>query len=266
MRKIVDLISLKGRRALITGAIGGIGREIAVTIAELGGDLILVDRPDSNYEKIKEVIRKNWNVSVECIDCDLENQESREDLIYKVSSSGLNLDILINNAGFVGEDKLDGWVEEFDRQSITTWNRALQVNLTAPFHLCQGFSPLLAQRGFGSIINIASIYGFCAPDYSLYEDTLMGNPAAYSASKGGLIQLTRWLSSTISPEIRVNSISPGGVMRNQPDSFVGRYKSVTPLKRMANEEDIKGAIAYLCSDLSEYVTGQNIIVDGGWSV
>ena len=94
----------------------------------------------------------------------------------------------------------------------------------------------------------------------------MANPAAYAVSKGGLIQFTRWLSTTISKNIRVNSISPGGVLRNQPQNFINRYESKTPLGRMANEEDFKGIIAYLASDMSLYVTGQNIVIDGGWSI
>jgi NAD(P)-dependent dehydrogenase (short-subunit alcohol dehydrogenase family) len=178
----------------------------------------------------------------------------------------VNLDILINNAALVGDSSLEGWVEDFDKQSVQTWNRALEVNLTAPFHLSQAFTSLLKKSGNGSIINIASTYGINAPDYSLYKGTNMGNPAAYSASKGGLVQLTRWLSTTIAPDVRVNSISPGGVWRNQPKKFVERYESRTPLARMATEEDFKGVVAYLASDLSAYVTGQNIVVDGGWTV
>jgi NAD(P)-dependent dehydrogenase (short-subunit alcohol dehydrogenase family) len=266
MKKISDLMNLKGRRALITGATGGIGQEMALTIAELGGDLILVDIPNSNYGPIKESILSNWNVSINCIDCNLEDESSRKNLIEKIITSGVNLDILINNAAFVGESNLEGWVVEFSKQSIGTWNRALEVNLTAPFHLSQAFTPLLKMSGKGSIINIASIYGVSAPDYSLYEGTSMGNPAGYSASKGGLVQLTKWLSTTIAPDIRVNSISPGGVWRNQPKVFIDRYKLKTPLGRMATEEDFKGIIAYFASDLSEYVTGQNVIVDGGWCI
>jgi NAD(P)-dependent dehydrogenase (short-subunit alcohol dehydrogenase family) len=125
---------------------------------------------------------------------------------------------------------------------------------------------MLKKSKAGSIINIASIYGAYAPDYSLYEGTSMGNPAGYSASKGGLIQLTRWLSTTVAPDICVNSISPGGIWRKQPEKFVKRYERRTPLARMATEEDFKGVIAYLISDMSAYVTGQNIVVDGGWSV
>lgn len=258
-------MSLKGRRALITGATGGIGQEIALTIAELGGDLLLVDRPSSDYGLVTQKIFDNWDVNIECIDCDLENEASRNYLIDKAIKSDKNLDILINNAAFVGESNLEGWVEDFDKQSLETWNRALEVNLTAPFHLSQAFTPLLRKNNNGSIINIASIYGMNAPDYSLYEGTNMGNPAGYSASKGGLIQLTSWLATTVSPDIRVNSISPGGVWRNQPSKFVERYESRTPLGRMATEEDFKGVVAYLASDLSAYVTGQNIVVDGGWT-
>ena len=265
MKKIKDLISLKGRRALITGAIGGIGQEIALTIAELGGDLVLVDLPGSDYNPLKQKILENWNVDIECVSCDLESKNSRVSLIKNLTSSKNRLDILVNNAAFVGDSNLAGWIDNFNLQSIETWNRALEVNLTASFHLSQGFVPLLMKSGNGSIINIASIYGVIAPDYSLYKDLDMGNPAAYSVSKGGLIQLTKWLSKTISPEIRVNTISPGGVWRNQPSEFVKRYESKTSIGRMATEEDFKGAIAYLATDLSIYVTGQNLIVDGGWT-
>ena len=259
-------MNLKGRSALITGATGCIGQEISLTIAELGGDLLLVDRPGSDYSLIRQKILDNWDVNIECIDCDLENEASRNYLIDKAIKSNKNLDILINNAAFVGESNLEGWVEDFDKQSLETWNRALGVNLTAPFHLSQAFTPLLRKNNNGSIINIASIYGMNAPDYSLYKGTDMGNPAGYSVSKGGLIQLTRWLATTLAPDIRVNAISPGGVLRNQPKEFIQRYNARTPLGRMATEEDFKGVIAYLASDLSKYVTGQNLLVDGGWTI
>jgi NAD(P)-dependent dehydrogenase (short-subunit alcohol dehydrogenase family) len=117
-----------------------------------------------------------------------------------------------------------------------------------------------------SIINVASIYGIAGPDWSLYEGTKIGNPAAYAVSKGGLIQFTRWLATTVAPGIRVNAISPGGILRGQPKNFVERYSAKVPLGRMAKEDDFRGIIAYLATDLSEYVTGQNISIDGGWSI
>jgi NAD(P)-dependent dehydrogenase (short-subunit alcohol dehydrogenase family) len=117
-----------------------------------------------------------------------------------------------------------------------------------------------------SIINIASIYGMFGPDWRLYKGTELSNPAAYSASKGGLIQFTRWLATSIAPYVRVNSISPGGIFRNQPKAFVRRYEARTPLARMATEDDFRGVVAFLASDMSKYVTGQNLVVDGGWGV
>ena len=266
MRDVKDLMSLKGRTALITGATGKIGQEAAMTIAELGGDLLLVDHPDSDYDTIKRRILKKYNVNIESINCNLESESSRQLLIEQVNGYDKELNIIINNAAFVGESDLKGWVTDFEDQDIETWRRALEVNLTSVFHLSQGLAKKLKTSGHASIINMASIYGVSGPDYSLYKGTEMGNPAAYSASKGGLIQLTKWLSTTIAPDIRVNAISPGGVFRHQPELFVKRYQQKTPLARMAIEEDFKGIIAYLASDLSSYVTGQNIIVDGGWSV
>ena len=158
-----------------------------------------------------------------------------------------------------------GWSVPFEDQSVETWRRAIEVNLTAVFDLSQGLHSLLKASKGGSIINIASIYGMNGVDWSLYEGTSMSNPAAYAASKGGLIQLTRWLATTIAPEVRVNAIAPGGIFRNQPEGFVKRYEAKTPLGRMATEEDFRGAIAYLSSDLSRYVTGHVLMVDGGWS-
>jgi NAD(P)-dependent dehydrogenase (short-subunit alcohol dehydrogenase family) len=265
MSSIAELMNLKGRTALVTGATGSIGQEIALTIAELGGNLLLVDMPNSNYELMKRKIFSQYQVDITCIDCNLEDENSRQVLIDEINNNGEDLHIIINNAAFVGESNLQGWVADFKDQSIETWRRALEVNLTSIFHLSQGLSNKLKTSGHASIINVASIYGVSAPDYSLYEGTSMGNPAAYSASKGGLIQLTKWLSTTIAPDIRVNAISPGGVFRHQPESFVKRYQQKTPLGRMATEEDFKGVVAYLSSDLSAFVTGQNIIVDGGWT-
>jgi NAD(P)-dependent dehydrogenase (short-subunit alcohol dehydrogenase family) len=153
----------------------------------------------------------------------------------------------------------------FERQLPESWRRALEVNLTAPFVLVQAAAEALAASGHGSVINISSIYGLTGPDWRLYEGTTMGNPAAYAASKGGLIQMTRWLATTMAPKVRVNAIAPGGVFRDTPEPFLTRYISRTPLARMATEEDFKGAVAYLASDLSAYVTGQCLAVDGGWT-
>ena len=266
MTTIKELSNLKGRRALITGATGCLGRVMADTLAELGADLVLIDRPGSEFDSLCANLTELWNVKVECHGCDLEQQAQRVDLIASLKSSNQRLNILINNAAFIGESDLSGWAVPFEQQTIETWRRALEVNLTAIFDLCQGLTPLLKTAEGASIINVASIYGTYGPDWNLYEGTNMSNPAAYGASKGGLIQLTRWLATTIAPHIRVNTISPGGVFRNQHEAFIKRYEAKTPLSRMATEDDFRGAIAYLASDLSKYVTGHDLAVDGGWGI
>jgi NAD(P)-dependent dehydrogenase (short-subunit alcohol dehydrogenase family) len=266
MTTIKEIINLRGRRALVTGSTGGLGRVIADTLAELGADLVLVDRKGSDFQSLTNEIKMRWGVKVEHYICDLEQNEQRIELMTWLKSSGQGLNIIINNAAFVGTSNLQGWAVPFQEQNVETWRRAMEVNLTAVFDLCQGLTPLLKFSEGANIINISSIYGIYGPDWTLYKGTSMSNPAAYSVSKGGLIQLTRWLATTIAPHIRVNSISPGGIFRDQPDCFVKRYEERTPLGRMAIEDDFRGTVAYLASDMSKYMTGQNLEIDGGWGV
>ena len=266
MSTIKELSNLRGRRALVTGATGNLGKVIANALAELGADLVLVVQPCADFASLTARLTERWSVAITHHFCDLELPTQRTELMEQVNKSSNGLNILVNNAAFVGTSDLTGWKVPFEQQTLSTWRRALEVNLTAVFDLCQGLTPMLRAAEGASIINIASTYGMLAPDWSLYAGTTMGNPAAYGASKGGLIQFTRWLATTLAPAVRVNCISPGGIWRNQPDDFVARYATRTPLQRMGTEDDLRGAIAYLASDLSKYVTGQNLSVDGGWGV
>lgn len=262
MVTLKQLHDLSGRVAIITGGTGHLGRAMAAALTELECTVLLIDR---SREMLDSCARELQLDPANCFAVDLEADKARIDVAREIASRFDHVDILINNAAFVGDSGLSGWATSFTEQSIETWRRALEVNLTAPFHLIQLLHPILAKSGKASIINIGSIYGMLGPDWSMYEGTSMANPAAYAASKGGLIQLTRWLSTTLAPEIRVNSISPGGIGRGQPDSFVDKYEARTPLKRMGSEEDFLGIVAYLASDASAWVTGQNFAIDGGWS-
>jgi NAD(P)-dependent dehydrogenase (short-subunit alcohol dehydrogenase family) len=259
------LMDLTGRRALITGAAGGLGKVMADSLAELGAELVLVDLPQAEPQALAQKLTDRHGITATAEICDLEDGAQRTALADRVLKKG-GLNILVNNAAFVGDSSLTGWAEPFEKQSVETWRRALEVNLTAVFHLSQLFTPALRAGPGGSVINIASIYGQWGPDWSLYEDTQMANPAAYGASKGGVIQFTRWLATTLAPEVRVNAISPGGIERGQPEQFANRYAQRTPMGRMATEDDFRGAIAFLASDMSAYLTGQIINMDGGWGV
>lgn len=264
-RSIQKLLSLNGKTALITGGGGHIGKAIAGAFAELGAKVAVLDINADASAQVCDDIAKTHGTQTMSLCLDIVDDDALRAVPNQVANSLGSLDILVNNAAFAGDKNLSGWAVPFEDQSVESWRAALEVNLTAAFSLCQSSAKFLSQSGNGSIINMGSIYGVVGPDNSLYEGTSMGNPAAYGASKGGIIQLTKYLSTVLAPKIRVNAISPGGLWRNQKAKFVERYEKRTPMKRMGNEEDLIGAATYFASDMSAYVTGQNLLVDGGWT-
>ena len=266
MRRLDELSSLKGRVALVTGGSGHLGQTIAETLLEMGAAVALVDLDNSRGEEIAGNLGSRFpETTARFFQADLEKADELVGLASRVHQGLGGLNLLVNNAALVGTSDLKGWGVEFKDQSPETWRRALEVNVTAPFILTQACSSFLEEATGASIINIGSIYGVLGPHFSLYEGTTMGNPAAYAASKAALLQFTRWCSTALAPKVRCNAILAGGILRGQPVQFVQRYSNLTPLARMACEEDFKGAIAYLASDLSSYVTGQHLAVDGGWT-
>jgi len=266
MRTVQELMTLKNRVAIITGGAGHLGSAISEALAEVGADIVIIDLVKNACEQKANQLSDLYNIRAMPLCMDLGNEAALKKVPDIVLEEFDRIDILVNCAAFVGTSKLTGWSVPFPEQSPDTWRTALEINLTVPFILSQSCAPALTESSHGSIINIGSIYGVNGPDMALYEATGMGNPAAYAASKGGLVQLTRWLATVLAPTIRVNALTPGGIARNQPEIFTERYIKKTPLQRMAVEEDFKGAALYLASDLSSYVTGQNLIVDGGWTV
>lgn len=266
MKSLKELMNLKGRVALIAGGAGHIGSVMASALAELGAHVVLLDNDKTKCDGKVKIISDLYNIEAFSLKVDLSEEKEVRSVPEHILKKFGRLDILVNSAALVGISKLKGWSVPFDEQSADTWRKALEVNLTSVFVLTQVCKELLSASNNGSIINIGSVYGMLGPDMGLYEDTNMGNPAAYAASKGGILQLTRWLATVLAPSIRVNAITPGGVFRNHKEPFLQRFLKHIPLKRMATEEDFKGAVAYLASDMSLYVTGHNLIVDGGWTV
>ena len=259
-----SIFSLRGRKILVTGAAGHLGRALCEYFVSDGATVFAVDLNENGLASLESEL-KPAEGSFFAFAADLSDEEQRSGLVAQVASQTESLDGAVFAAAFVGSSDLEGWAVDFAHQSVSTWRKALELNLTAPFHLTQLLEPLLSRGDGPSIVNIGSIYGSIGPDWSLYEGLDMSNPAAYAASKGGLIQLTRWLASCLAPKIRVNTVSPGGIARNQPSEFVARYAKKTPLGRMGEERDLVGMITFLLSDSARYVTGQNLHVDGGFS-
>lgn len=251
IKKISELINLRERKALVVGGAGHIGKAACETLRELEAEVAVLDLKGEG-----ELF----------FPCDLGEEKTTRQTVQAAVRQLQGLDILIHCAAYVGTTKIPGWVVPFEEQTLEAWDQAMRVNLTSAFVLVQEVKEVLTRSGHGTVIFFSSVAGLIGPDNRLYEGTAMQSPAAYNASKGGLLQLTRYFATTLAPHVRVNAISPGGVWRNQPEAFHERYKQRVPLARMATEEDVKGAIAYLAGDLSQYVTGHNLVIDGGYSI
>ena len=266
MRSLEALANMDGQVVLITGGAGHLGMAMGEALAEMGASIIVLDMDKERSEKLADEFSRKFGGDHSSLLIDLADKQSIASVPQFIETHYGKLDVLINCAALVGSSSLKGWARPFKDQDVETWEKAMEINLTGVFYLIQECLPWMEKSTTASIINISSIYGVAGQKLSMYEGMDYLTPAAYAASKGGLVQLTRYLATVLAPKIRVNCISPGGIERGQSESFVNRYKKLTPLDRMGREEDLKGVTHFLASDLSAYVTGQNIIVDGGWSL
>lgn len=255
---INDLFKLDGRIALVTGGAGIYGVHITKALAEAGAHVVIASR---NLEQCKETARAlgEEGLKVSAAALDLGSSRSIEGLCEEIVAEFGKVDILFNNAvARAGGDP--STVTEED------WVSAMKVNSTGFFMSCKIFGEQMIKQRSGVIVNISSIYGAVGPNFNIYEGTDMTSPANYAFAKGGMINFTRYAASYYGRfGIRVNCISPGGFQTDQPDAFIENYSKQTPLRRMATDDDIKGAAVFLASDASAYITGHNLMVDGGWT-
>jgi NAD(P)-dependent dehydrogenase (short-subunit alcohol dehydrogenase family) len=250
------------KNIVITGGAGHLGSKLAFAFADLGANVFIIDKDLSTKGKI---INKFKIKKIKVFDADLSDPKDIKNVYTKIKNKNIKINCLINNAAFVNLKSKKSYFGKLSQQSYEVFNDAIKINLIAPFLMSKYFSNIMPKSFKPSIINVSSIYSSLAPDFNFYKGTKMGNSAAYSSSKSGLNQLTRWLASYLGPKIRVNSISPGGIYRSQNSKFLKKYKSKVLLKRMAKEEDIIGPILFLASEMSNYITGINLVVDGGYS-
>ncbi|MBN1299891.1 MAG: SDR family oxidoreductase [Melioribacteraceae bacterium] len=266
----VQLFSLENKVAVVTGATGLIGKYHCKALSDAGAKVVVADTDEDNCSQFADVLPTD---SIG-IFLDVTDRNSIAALKDKVLNEFGRIDILVNNAAIndmVEEPKSSLQHSMFENYSLELWQRSINVNLTGVFLCSQIIGSHFAKQESGSIINIASTYGIVAPVQSLYKDEKgdqkFYKPPAYSATKGGVIAFTRYLAAYWgNRNVRVNALSPGGVENSQGDYFIKQYSDRTPLGRMAAPSDYQGALVFLSSDASRYMTGANLVVDGGWTI
>lgn len=263
--RLADLFSLKGRTALIVGGSGLLGGEISYAFAELGAELIIASRNEVRCAEFVATLGQQFpGVVAHALGVDITDPVSIRALMDRTREiTGGGLDILVNS-GWSGRKNT------FESISDEDWNNDIEVCLNGVFRTIKAAVPLLKERR-GNILTIASMYGHVAPDYRMYDSESFANPPSYGAAKAGVIQLTKYLSSFLSPHgIRANCISPGpfpfeSTQKENPD-FIARLAAKNPLNRIGRPHELKGSAVLLCTDAGAYMTGQNLCVDGGWAV
>ncbi len=264
---MLECFSIKDKVIIITGALGLLGSTYTEGFSSQGANVVIVDLDAELCEQKAEAIAEKYGTKPLGIGCDIANQKQVRKMVQKVISKYNRVDVLVNNAAIQTEH----FFETFEEYPAEDWEKVMSVNITGMFLCCQAVAREMERGKSGSIINIASIYGVVAPDQRLYQGAIYGGrqintPAVYSASKGAVISLTRYLASYLAQYgIRVNTVTPGGVYSGQNKAFVRKYSERCPLGRMAKPEEIFNAVYFLASDASSYITGHNLIVDGGWT-
>ena len=270
-----NLFSLNDKVAVVTGALGLIGRQHCRALAAAGANVVVTDIDGERCEAFANALMTEYpGINALGTACDITDEDDVGALLHAVLGRFGSVNILVNNAAvndMVENPAAGPELSCFENYPLAAWKRSLDVNVTGTFLCSRAIGSHMATNGGGSIINIASTYGIVAPDQSLYRNTdgsqIFYKSAAYPTSKGAVLMFTRFLASYWGRNgVRVNALSPGGVQNGQDEAFIERYALRTPLGRMADARDYQGALVFLASDASGYVTGANLVVDGGWTI
>jgi len=252
---------LDGKVIVITGASGLIGRAFCEACAQFGAHVVLADMGDP--DSVAEALSQRHGRKMLGFKTDVTSKENITELLGVVLATFGRVDGLVN----AHQNKSHLIFEPFDQVSEENWDTVVQVNLKGTFLMCQVIGTHMAQHGGGSVVNLPSTYSVVAPNQNLYEGTSLGCPAAYSASKGGVDALSRYLASYWAQQrVRVNMITPHGVWNNHESQFEANFARFSPMRRLSYNHEVASALIYLLSDASSYVTGDNMLVEGGWTV
>jgi len=273
MMTIMDKFNLGGRAAVVTGGIGLLGKQFCRTLAEAGAGVVVADLNTAAAEAYAAELRSNGYQSIG-VGVDVTQPDSVQAMVESCVEEYGRLDVLVCSAAMDPKFDADNISQQnnnaFENYPLTAWNQAVEVNLTGVFLCCQAAArQMVAQGGDGSIINICSTYGLVPPDQRIYEKPgkpKSFKPVFYTTTKAGVLGLTKYIASYYAgTRIRANCLTPGGVYNNHDETFERNYAYRTIMNRMANLDEMNGALLYLASDASSYMTGGNLVVDGGWT-
>lgn len=270
------LFDLTGRVAIVTGGAGMLGLSYAEAIAEAGGLPILMDIRQEAIERALELLRERTGSDGFGLCLDIADRDGVAQGVAEIVERYARIDILINNAALTvrgGSESMAGYFSPFELYPLELWERALDVNLTGTFLMTQAVGRVMVEAARGVIVNVASVYGMVGPDQRVYEGIenqygaeAFNTPISYSASKAAILNFTRYLATYWADKgIRVNSFSPGAVYDRHDPAFVEKLTARIPMGRMARQDEYKGVMLFLVSDASSYVTGANVVADGGWT-
>jgi NAD(P)-dependent dehydrogenase (short-subunit alcohol dehydrogenase family) len=266
---MTNLFSLKNKTAIVTGALGLIGKKHCEALAQAGANVVVADMTENDAETFAKSLGENHTG----LKIDVTSEDSLKTAREKILARYGTIDILVNNAAIndmFENPALAKDLSAFENYPLDAFKKSLDVNVTGVFLASQVFGTVMAEHGSGSIINIASTYGMVGPDQSIYRDEhgkqTFFKSAVYPVTKGAVINFTRFLAAYWGNKgVRVNTLSPGGVENNQNEFFIQNYSAKTLLGRMAQSSDYQGALVFLASEASAYMTGANLVVDGGWT-
>jgi len=258
MTKVQDLFSLAGQCAVVFGGAGKIGVPMTEALAEAGAR-VYVASPSTTVDRPAIAELAEAGLDVHAIAVDQSDEAEVTSALASIEKNYKTPTILVNSG-------VERPMRKFLNDTIEAWDRSMTVNARGLFITCRAFARVMAARGGGSIINVASIYGLVAPDPTIYEGSDIGTEPDYPYTKGGMIMFSKYLATYYArSQVRVNCIAPGGLFNRQPEPFYSRYIAKVPLGRMAMPDDIKGATVFLASEASSYMTGAVIPVDGGFT-
>jgi len=268
---ISKLFDIKNRNIVITGSSGLLGSQYANTLSVAGANVILVDLDSIKNKKLERSLVKKYGTKARSYTTDISNLQEVKKLAKNVLKDFKKIDGLVNNAAYTSKgakEESDNPYGSLENFPMKIWQKSIDINLTGVFFCSQAFGKIMAKQGKGVIVNIASNYGLVGADQRIYGKSGLNLPISYAATKGAVVNMTRYLAAYWSGKnIRVNTLSPGGVLdvTYQDKKFIKKYSERTILGRMARKDEYNGAMLFLISDASSYMTGANLIVDGGWT-